>query len=125
MQILSKLATIAGVTGLALMAHLVSAGAASAEDMYGAIATNDETGMWGYGYNYPSRAQAESAALQQCGEADCKVDVWFMNACGAVAKDQKTVGWGWAETRKEAEAQALSACGSGSCRIEVWACTDR
>lgn len=105
--------------------QVIATGAALAEDMYGAIATSDETGAWGYGYNYPSRAQAESAALQQCGESDCEVDVWFKNACGAVAKDGKTVGWGWAEDRTEAEAKALSSCGSGACRVETWACTDR
>jgi len=121
----SKLATIAGVTGLALATHLVSATAVSAEDMYGAIATSDETGAWGYAYNYKSRAKAEAAALKECGEAGCQVEVWFANACGAVAKDGKTVGWGWAESRAEAEAEALSACGSGSCKVEVWACTDR
>lgn len=125
MQTVSKLATIAGGTGLAIAVHLVSAGAAFAADMYGAIATNDATGAWGYAYNYPTRAQAEAAALQECGERGCAVEVWFANACGAVAKDGRTVGWGWSESRAEAEAKALSACGSGACKIEVWACTDR
>jgi serine/threonine-protein kinase len=125
MQTVSKLAAVIGGTGLAIAAHLVSASAASAQDMYGAIATNDATGAWGYSYNYPTRAQAEANALQECGEQGCKVDVWFVNACGAVAKDGRMVGWGWAETRSEAEAQAVSACGSGACKVQVWACTTR
>lgn len=125
MQTLSRLATIATLTGCAMVAQLVAASAASAEDMYGAIATSDETGAWGYAYNYPSQSQAEAAALQECGERGCQVEVWFANACGAVAKDGRNVGWGWAESRAEAEAKAVSACGTGTCRIEVWACTDR
>lgn len=124
-RVISKVATITGVTGVALAAQLFGAIAASAEDMYGAIATSDETGSWGYAYNYTSRAQAEAAALQQCGEAGCQVEVWFANACGAVAKDGRNVGWGWAESRAEAEAKAISGCGSGACKVEVWACTDR
>ena len=125
MQTISKVITIAGMTGIAIAAQWLSASAASAEDMYGAIATSDETGAWGYAYNYPSRAQAETAALQECGEAGCQIEVWFANACGAVAKDGRSVGWGWAASRAEAEAQAISACGTGACKVEVWACTDR
>lgn len=122
----SNLALALSITGITIATtQILSATAAFAEDVYGAIATNDETGSWGYGYNYATRAEAEAAALEQCGEQGCQVDVWFANACGAVAKDQKTVGWGWAKTRAHAEAEALSACGTGACKIEVWACTDR
>ena len=125
MHMMTKLGTIAGMTGLAIATQLFMAPAARAEDMFGAIATSDETGAWGYAYNYPTRAQAEAEALKECGEAGCQVEVWFKNACGAVAKDGRNVGWGWAKSRTEAEAKAISACGSGACRIEVWACTDR
>jgi len=125
MQFISKLTTIAGIAGIAIASQLFAATAASAEDMYGAIATNDATGNWGYAYDYPTRAQAEAAALQQCGEQGCQIDVWFANACGAVAKDGRHVGWGWAGTRAEAEAKALSGCGTRACHVEVWACTDR
>ncbi|EKQ69786.1 hypothetical protein OsccyDRAFT_2431 [Leptolyngbyaceae cyanobacterium JSC-12] len=113
-----SLGAIAGI-------QVLSASAAQGEDMYGAIATDDETGSWGYAYNYPTRAQAEAEALKECGEQGCQVEVWFANACGAVAKDGNTVGWGRAESRAEAEAKALSACGTGACKVEVWACTDR
>jgi serine/threonine-protein kinase len=71
-QAFTKLVAIAGMTGLSIVAtQVLSATAASAEDMYGAIATSDDTGAWGYAYNYPTRAQAEAAALQECGEAGC------------------------------------------------------
>ncbi len=125
MPMFAKSLTIAAIAGFAVLTPLFNPAVAQAEDMYGAIATDDETGSWGYGYNYPTRRQAETAAKDQCGEPGCQVEVWFMNACGAVAKDGQTVGWGWAETEAEAQTKALSACGSGSCKIETWACTDR
>lgn len=126
MRIFSNFALTLSVAGLTIATtQMLSATAASAEDMYGAIATSDETGAWGYGYNYETRAEAEAAALEQCNQDDCQVEVWFANACGAVAKDGKTVAWGWAKTRAQAESKAISACGTESCQIEVWACTNR
>jgi hypothetical protein len=92
--------------------------------MYGAIATN-ESGEWGYAYNYTTQAQAEAEALKQCGKSDCEVRVWFANACGAVAENAEIIGWGWGESREEAEAKAITACGRGNCTITTWACTDR
>lgn len=102
------------------------AGVALAQpDRYGAIATS-ASGGWGYGYDYLTRQEAEQKALRECGKSDCQVQVWFKNACGAVAKDQLgNLGWGWAVTREQAEASALSGCGTGTCRIQVWACTTR
>ncbi len=117
-----------GTAGLAIAAiaatQVLSATAASASDMYGAIATNED-GAWGYTYNYPSQAQAEAAALSKCGRSDCVVRVWFKNACGAVAESGTRLGWGWGESRAEAEGQALSGCGRGDCQVLTWACTDR
>lgn len=113
------------VAAVLVLAQGFTAGAALAnEDNFGAIATSD-SGAWGYGYDYPSRAQAERAALEECGDADCRVQVWFKNACGAVAKDGTNLGWGWAGSRQEAEANAMSECGTGACRVVTWACTSR
>ncbi|MFB2983791.1 DUF4189 domain-containing protein [Microseira sp. BLCC-F43] len=115
-----------GIFALALvLAEGLTGGAAfAALDNYGAIATSD-SGAWGYGYNYPTRAQAERAALEECGEAGCEIQVWFKNACGAVAKDGTNLGWAWAQSREEAEANAVSECGTGACQVVTWACTDR
>ncbi|MDY7019846.1 MAG: DUF4189 domain-containing protein [Cyanobacteriota bacterium] len=103
-------------------------GVASAElpDSYGAIAATPDGEVWGYAYDYPSREQAEKRALEECGQSNCQVQVWFKNACGAVAKDaEKKIGWAWADTREQAEAKAVAACGTGTCRVETWACTTR
>ena len=112
------------IAGLLLATEGIMAGVALADDNYGAIATSS-SGAWGYAYDYSSRQAAENAALQQCGESGCKVQVWFKNACGAVAKDGTNLGWGWALTREQAEANALSYCGTEACKVQVWACTTR
>jgi hypothetical protein len=106
------------------MTPTLFSGPALADDMYGAIAS-DEQSHWGYGYNFPTQAQAEADALRQCGTDSCVVRVWFKNACGAVVENNTTIGWGWGGSRSEAEAQALSVCGTGSCKVLTWACTDR
>jgi Domain of unknown function (DUF4189) len=103
------------VAAVLVLAQGFTAGAALAnEDNFGAI-----------GYDYRTQAQAERAALEECGDADCRVQVWFKNACGAVAKDGTNLGWGWAGSRQEAEANAMSECGTGACQVVTWACTSR
>ncbi|MBM0741752.1 DUF4189 domain-containing protein [Phormidium sp. CLA17] len=124
-RLFSKLTQASGLAVVAIATiQMLSATAASAEDMYGAIST-DEDGKWGYTYNYPTRAQAEASSLKECGETGCVVRVWFKNACGAVAENDKVIGWGWSKNEAEAKAQAISSCGGGDCEITTWACTER
>ncbi|MGB3536447.1 MAG: DUF4189 domain-containing protein [Microcoleaceae cyanobacterium] len=95
-------------------------------DSFGAIATTPDGSMWGYAYDHPTRAQAERQALEECGESDCQIKLWFKNACGALAKDGNgSLGWAWGENRTQAEAEAISSCGTGTCQIETWVCTTR
>lgn len=121
--------SIAKVYGVAFLAMLQvgSAGVASANtgDQYGAIATSS-SGRWGYSYNFSSRSKAEAKALKECGDQDCRIQVWFKNACGAVAKDDNgSLGWAWNVDIDEAKDDAISSCGTGTCEIVTWACTDR
>lgn len=126
MKTIVKMGVMAAYVGLAMATQLCTATPAQArQDQYGAIATSPETGAWGYSYNHSSRAEAELEALNECGDAGCRVRVWFKNACGAVARDRRNLGWGWAKSSAEAKARALSACGTRACSVEVWACTDR
>ncbi len=106
------------------LAPILGLSAAAAQDFYGAIATS-ESGSWGYAYDFNSRSDAEKNAIAECGESGCQVRVWFKNACGAVAQDDKAMGWGWADTRAEAETNALNGCNSRSCRVQAWICTTR
>lgn len=114
------------ISACVLIAQGLLTGIALAQrDNYGAIATS-KSGVWGYGFDYPTREQAEQRALKECGKSDCQIQVWFKNACGAVAKDpQGNLGWGWSASREQAEANALSGCATGACKIQVWACTTR
>ncbi|NJK34427.1 MAG: DUF4189 domain-containing protein [Oscillatoriales cyanobacterium SM2_2_1] len=107
-----------------VVAQVMGLGLAVAQDFYGAIATS-ESGSWGYAYDFNSRSDAEKNAIAECGETGCQVRIWFKNACGAVAKDDKSMGWGWAETRAQAETNALDGCSSRSCRVQAWVCTTR
>ncbi|MFN8783709.1 MAG: DUF4189 domain-containing protein [Pseudanabaena sp.] len=106
-----------------LLIEGVGAGSAFAGDKYGAVATG-ANGAYGYAYNYDSRAEAEYAALANCGSS-CDVQVWFANACGAVAKGGGYLGWAWNVDKDSAQRNALNSCGNGSCEMAVWACTDR
>ena len=105
---------------------LTGAAIAQIPDSYGAIATTPKAEFWGYSYDHPTQAEAERQALEECGQSECKIQVWFKNACGAIAKDDTgNLGWAWANTRPQAEAEAISTCGNGTCKIETWVCTTR
>jgi hypothetical protein len=100
----------------------------AAYDNYGAIAYSKNTGAWGTSYNFSTRSAAESHALRRCGRGDCRIIVWFKNACGALAVgDNGAFGWGWAGSRATAEAIALTECSARArgCHVRCWACTDR
>lgn len=60
---------------------------------YGAIAFAPN-GAVGTVQGYPGKAQAEQAALQKCGDKDCRVIISF-NLCGAVASDNCHLPRGW------------------------------
>jgi serine/threonine-protein kinase len=103
---------------------------AAAQDNYGAIAFSPATGAHGWSYDYPSRSAAENAALANCGRyaSDCRVPIWFRNACGALAVGAGNgYGSGWGTSRAIAERYALQVCRryTSGCRIRRWACTTR
>jgi serine/threonine-protein kinase len=112
---------------LAALLALAAAGVGTtASDNYGAIAAAPG-GAYGYAYDHPSRAQAERAALRECGDDDCVVKVWFKNNCGAYARGRGGEGWAYADSREEAESLALDNCrahGRG-CEVVCWACNSR
>ncbi len=111
---------MAGTLALAL------AGPAAA-DNYGAIAYSPSTGANGYSYNYGSQGAAESSAMSRCNAMDCKIVIWFRDACGALAVGSSGYGSSWATTRASAEQGAIAECGkfTGGCATAAWACTSR
>ena len=81
-------------------------------DKFAAIAYSPKTGRWGYGCNYPTKAEAIARAKRECGSKDARTN-WCKNAWIALAiSDDSRGGWGsaWGETRADAQAAARREC---------------
>ncbi len=95
---------------------------------WGAIAYSPETHALGYTSNYSTKPAAESNALAYCDDhaSDCRIVVYFHDACGALAVGPHG-GWGsnWGNSRASAEAAALANCRphDNACRIIRWQCS--
>lgn len=102
---------------------------AGAADYFGAIAYSQAKRAHGWGNDYPSRAQAEKAALANCAKfaGDCSVVVWFKNACGALSVGPTGAGWSWADEQADADRAAVQACSkhSKACVVTQRLCTKR
>ncbi|MGI5128763.1 DUF4189 domain-containing protein [Pseudonocardia sp. CA-107938] len=114
-------ATVAGTA-------LATAGAADAATPGGgywaAIAVSQRTGSVGYGYDYPTVEAAKSAAVQRCGRSDCRVAVYVINGCVALAQ-ARNGAWGtaWSGSRAGAERIAVQHTAGSGARVIGWACT--
>lgn len=95
-------------------------------DRFGAIAYSSSTGKTGNSWNYSRSADAHNAALASCDQDDCKVAIWFKNACGALAVGNNGC-WEahWGVSRSDAENKSLNSCSQrcSDCKIISWACT--
>jgi hypothetical protein len=94
---------------------------------FGAIAFSRHSGAVGYSYDYSSGAAAEQSALNSCG-GDCRVVVWFRNACGALAVGAgRGYGATWADTQSDAESLAINTCRANTtdCGVAQWVCTSK
>lgn len=109
-------------------AILVLTGGAASADSFGAIAFSQSTGKFGYSFDHPSRASAETRAMAECTARSrgCKVGIWFKNACGSVATGVNGWGSAWAPSRQQAEQSAIRNCSqhTGGCRTLAWSCTN-
>ncbi|MEZ5800215.1 MAG: DUF4189 domain-containing protein [Nitratireductor sp.] len=88
-------------------------GAGSAcSKQFGAIAYSPNTGAHGYSYDYSSRGEAETYAMNECRKyaGDCRVAIWFRNACGALAVGN-IGGWGsgWGDGQQRV-VEAINTC---------------
>jgi hypothetical protein len=96
---------------------------------YGAGAIDSDQGSaWGYSYGLPTQDEANSKALDECGDG-CHVVIRFNKACGAYAADQSSgstaYGWAIATTKRAAQKNAIKYCeknGGTDCIIRVWGC---
>ena len=95
---------------LAFLAGVVVAEAA--RNRYGAIAYSVGSGRYGYVAGTATREEAQTEALRSCRSKGCEIQLWFRNACGAVAvgNDGQVTGWGWAAAQPDAERRAIAEC---------------
>lgn len=107
---------------------LFGMGGTARADLYhfGAIAFDQDSGAWGYSYNWGSQQQADAEALRRC-KGNCEVIGQFWNNCAslAAAKDG-AYGWDASTDEDAATARALANCtkyGAG-CEIKVTVCND-
>ncbi|WP_081615325.1 DUF4189 domain-containing protein [Rhizobium freirei] len=121
---MTSLKLTAATTALAIT---LSTGIASAAQ-FGAIAYSRDTGSYGSSHNYSSRAGAEEEALSACSSYadDCRVVVYFRNACGALAVgSERGYGWGWSARRNQARDIAIANCeeNDSGCHVVSWTCS--
>jgi len=89
--------------------------------LWGSIAYNSKSGVFGYALDRKTKRDAEAEAFRQCG--DCDVIKTFRDSCGAIAEKPKKFVWETGASREIAERKALQKCGGAECKIAVWACT--
>lgn len=115
---------------LLILALAPAAAFAQAQEYYGAIAYSPRAGAHGWASNHPSRAAAEKAALSHCRKhakaKDCAVQVWFVNACGALAVGADGFGTAWGNPQQAADDEAFKLCAkhSKACAVIRRVCSD-
>ncbi|MCM2472090.1 DUF4189 domain-containing protein [Rhizobium sp. CG5] len=115
------------ITCLAVLTSTLLPGNASAEG-FGALAYSPATGSTGWSHSHDTRRIAERKALNACSQYadDCRVAIWFQNACGALAAGPNGWGSGWGDDRARAEYEAMKVCSRNTrgCRTIRWQCSD-
>lgn len=97
-----------------------------ADSLFGAIAFSPSTGKVGLGYNFATKGEAATEAVNQCGVGDCDAVVVFPN-CGAVAVgDGYGMGFSADKSAAKAEETALANCSgyTSNCLITMSYCNE-
>jgi len=119
-----RVSQLAALVVLAVVPHV-----AAAQELFGAIAYSDNAHKYGWANNYPTRDGATKAALDGCAKngPDCRVVLWFRNACGALVTGPDSHGAAWAESRKAAISKAAKLCAerSEACKLTRSFCTGK
>lgn len=120
----AALAALAVVSVMLLGAR--DAEAARGRGSFGAIAYSASTGRSGWSASHGTKNAALRAAINSCGEADCRAEVWLQGSCGAAVRGKNGIStsWGYPD-RRGAEWRALAECsiGSSECVLVAWACS--
>ncbi|MFD3706236.1 DUF4189 domain-containing protein [Nocardia sp. NPDC058658] len=110
-----------GKVGFAVAASVLAAGsvlgpgtANAAGDQWGAMAVDGDWTNFGRSVDYPTRAEAEAAAMDQCAADGCFIEVTWANGCLALVDNEEFIAWGKGSTRAEAEREAHLALTEGT-----------
>lgn len=120
-----KKLTILVATALAATATM--AATARAQEVWGAVATDNER-LFGVSTGMATREAAETSALAQCGPLECAIRMSAPQRCIAYAHSDngQASGYGAASTKGDAEQSAWNECNarvpSNSCTIRAARC---
>lgn len=121
---MTKLTTLAAIL---LTAASTLAPVAQAQEVWGAVATDNER-LFGLSSGMATREAAETSALAQCGPLECAIRMSAPQRCIAYAHSDngQASGYGAATTRADAEQSAWNECNarvpSNSCTIRAARC---
>lgn len=95
---------------------------------YGAIAISPSNGYAGSSVKRSTYENARDWALYKCGRyaSDCKIALYFVNICGAVARgDNGGYAAGKALTLNDAHRTSVRSCSTvdSGCRVVISACS--
>jgi serine/threonine-protein kinase len=102
---------------------------AGAQELFGAIAYSDKAHKYSWANNFSRRDEATKAALEGCAKngPECRVVLWFRNACGALVTGPDGYGVAWESTQTGAVNKALKLCAkrSPACAVTHSFCTGK
>ncbi|MFD4458027.1 DUF4189 domain-containing protein [Nocardia sp. NPDC058480] len=114
MNFMSKAGLAVAALGLAAGSLLGAGSANAAGDQWGAMAIDSNWTNLGRSINYPTRAEAEAAALEECAADGCFVEVTWSNGCLSLVDNDQFIAWGKGPTRADAEREAYLALTEGT-----------
>lgn len=121
---MTRLTTLAAIL---LTAASTLAPVAQAQEVWGAVATDNER-LFGVSAGMATREAAETSALAQCGPLECAIRMAAPQRCIAYAHSDngQASGYGAASTKEHAEQSAWNECNarvpSNSCTIRAARC---
>ena len=97
---------------------------------YGAFSYSPSTAAVGWGFDYPTRQEAEQSAMLNCRKhaGDCRLAITVRNGCAAIALGERKLVAMSGPTMRLAERAALFDCrftSSALCEVLKSMCTTR
>lgn len=106
MSFTGKAAFVVAALGMVSASVLGAGTATAAGDEWGAMAADGNWDNLGRSINFPNRAEAEAAAIEQCGAGGCAIKVVWANGCMTLVENNEYIAWGVGANRAESEKAA-------------------